>query len=157
MGWFEKKMPMTPREVAEDIDGSDGLTRVLAAAIDATDHKRGLYDMRQPVADLGYDEIDDLMGELVAGGAAVWTQRPSTAPSGRRDPGLIRPTAAGRRRLQAAIEKEQEAKSVRGRAAVTARFVQRAAGFATDVKTVVLAALAVVAGAVAIIQGCPAI
>ena len=33
-----KKTPMTPRQVAEDIDGSDDLTRVLAAAIDAADH-----------------------------------------------------------------------------------------------------------------------
>ncbi|MCY4559490.1 MAG: hypothetical protein OXF79_24595 [Chloroflexi bacterium] len=106
---------MAPREVAEDVEGSDGPTRVLAVAIDATDHPDlGQYHMRR-LEGLGDDAIDDMMGELVRAGLAEWTQRPHTAPSGRRNVGLIRPTAAGRRRRQTATDEEHEAKSVRGR------------------------------------------
>lgn len=145
---------MTPREVAEDVDGSDGPTRVLAAAIDAADHRRRLYDMRRPVGDLGNDQIDDLMEELVLHGFAKWIREPNTLPSGRRDFGLIRPTAPGRRLLQTAIDQDQEAKSVRGRAAATARFVQRAVGFVTDLRAIGVVVIAVLALVVVLIRGC---
>lgn len=72
MGWFKKGTPMTPREVAENVEGSDGMTRVLAAAIDAADRRLSEYHVYELVADLGHDEIDDLMEELVLHGLAIW-------------------------------------------------------------------------------------
>ena len=149
-------MTKTPREVAEDVDGSDGLARVLAAAIDAADHKRGLYDMRRPVADLGNDQIDELMEELVLRGFAKWIREPKTLPSGRCDFGLIRPTAAGRRLLQTAINEEHEAKSVRGRikryGGAVVRGVRHTAGFVTDLRAIGVVVLAVLA--LAFSRGC---
>ena len=151
--WFIKT-PMTPRQVAENVEGSDGRTRVLAAAIDAADQQVSEYHMHRLVADLGDDQIDDMMDELVRARLAAWTRRPLRLLD-ERSPGVIRPTAKGRRLVQDAINEEHQAKSVRGRAAAAARFVQRAAGFVTDVKTVVLAVLVLLAVVVALIRGCP--
>ena len=153
-----KTTPMTPRQVAEDVEGSGGRTRVLAAAIDATDHQRNEYHIYELVADLGDDQIDDLMEDLVFRGLAAWKQRPLTALGGERSLGWIRPTEKGRSLLQTAIDEEEEAKSVRARikryGRTVVRGVRQTAGFLKDIRTIIGAVLAVVAGVVVLIRGC---
>jgi len=165
-------MPVTAREVAEDVEYLPSL-RVLAAAVEVVDHPDlGSHDMRRLVVDLGDDQIDREMVYLVVHyGQAEWIQEPNTAPSGRRNIGLIRPTAAGYREIRNAIDAGNEMNTVLGRikyggmavldnldvkrrGAATVRSVHHAAGFVKDVTTIIGAVLAVVAGVVVFIRGC---
>lgn len=83
---------------------------MLAATIDADDHRLSEYHIYELVSDLGDDGIEDLMEELVLHGLGKWIRESHTYVGGERSLGRIRPAAAGRRALQTDIDREHHAR-----------------------------------------------
>ena len=150
------------REIAEN-KSNDPEARVLAAAVHTAEAHAHDNLMRQLVADLGWDQTDQVMEHLVGGGLANWRVEPSTAPSGHRRPGLIKARWEGRKTLEAAYATAQKAERQAARQARPMAKVKR--GFSalwrqvqaaeTGAKTVLtFVALAAAFGAGAWFRGC---
>lgn len=147
-------------EMAKD-KNADPEVRVLAAAVHTVEQHNKRDDfMRQLVADLGADTIDQVMEHLVSAGRATWRRKPEVFIGGRRYSGAIGATWAGHKWLEAAVEAAQEEEreaaqaKVKGRVAAASQWLRSAAETVTAVKTLLGFLMLVAAVVFFWFQGC---